>query len=1078
MPGLILHFSNRTELLVDELASLVAEPLDNPLTSEVIVVQSQGMARWLSQQVALRHGIWANCRFLFPNAIVSEIFNALIGEDLEENLFSPEILQWRILGILPQCLERPEFSNLKSYLSNDGTGLKELQLAEQIANVFDHYTIYRSDLLFDWERGKETHWQAFLWRSLARQGPGTHCADRRRKSLDKLQSGNFEVKTLPPRISVFGIPQLPPFHLDVLTACSQFSKVHMFFMNPTMEYWGEILSEKQQANIKRRQQAIHGVDAEDHFETGNPLLASFGNLGKEYFGLLLDRQSEEQEEQFDDPGEGSLLHCIQSDILHLRTRGKDLGKKRFSSQDHSIRIHSCHGPMREMEVLYDYLLSLFEKHPDLQPHHILVMAPDIEKYAPFIEAVFESESNETKRIPFAIADRGAKSASPVIQAFLKILHLVGSRLKVTEVVDLLDSPCIHQHFGISAEEMVRIHHWLEETRIHWGMDSISRLAQGLADFPENTWKAGLDRLILGYALPPDGAQLLDGILAFGGIEGKQGQLLGQFLNLLNSLFETLRRLEAPHSLTSWSEALLDILATLFEEDEDSTLDFQLMRSTLRQLSKIQERSQYDRPIRIESLRYHVERLLDQKGSALNFLTGRVTFCAMLPMRSIPFRMIAMVGMNHDSFPRHDSQVGFDLIGTNRRRGDRSLREEDRYLFLEAVLSARDALHISYVGQSTVDNSELPPSGVISDLQDVIEQGFDLPQGIGSIVMRHPLQAYSPSYFSRDSRWFSYSKENCEGLAARESSNWKASAFVSEPISEPGKEWRMVDIKDLQKFLQKPTEFLLHRRLGLLLQKNTEILQDAEPFSLDSLDDYTLKQDMLEKGLQGIKLKELLPYVRAKGVLPPQVPGEVRFRQLVREVETYTENLLPYLSGPKEDDLDIDCLCAGFQLRGMLRDVYSRHLLRFRCADLKPKDRLAIWVEHLVLNHLMVEGYPLESVLVGQDGVRIYQPVKEPGKILEKLLDLYWRGLCLPLHFFPSASWSYAEARHKGKSPEEALQVAQSKWNGNDFIKGMAECQDPYHWLGFRDINPLDEEFESLSMDIFGPLIECERVQGN
>ena len=209
MPGFVLHFSNRTELLVDELASLVAEPLNNPIMSEVIVVQSQGMARWLSQQVALRHGIWANCRFLFPNAIVSEIFNSLLGEDLDEDLFSPEFLQWRILRILPQCLERPEFSNLKSYLSNDGTGLKELQLAEQIANVFDHYTIYRPDLLFDWESGKETHWQAFLWRVLINQGPGTHRADRRRKSLEKLRSGNFDLERLPPRISVFGIPQLP-----------------------------------------------------------------------------------------------------------------------------------------------------------------------------------------------------------------------------------------------------------------------------------------------------------------------------------------------------------------------------------------------------------------------------------------------------------------------------------------------------------------------------------------------------------------------------------------------------------------------------------------------------------------------------------------------------------------------------------------------------------------------------------------------------------------------------------------------------------------------------------------------------
>ncbi|MCI0419224.1 MAG: exodeoxyribonuclease V subunit gamma, partial [Acidobacteria bacterium] len=795
MPGFNIYLSNRSEILVDALAHAVSSPPLPALEREIIVVQSKGMERWLVQQLSDRFGIWANSEFPFPNSVIQELFGALLGEIPPENPFSPDLLAWRIQRLLPGCLGLPGFESLKNYLADGKQGLKLAQLCYRVADAFDQYTLYRPEIILGWEQGIESHWQAQLWRKLVGEAGSSHRAAIRQRFFEKLRRTTPDASTLPARISIFGISALPAFHLDVFSAIARFLDVHLFLMNPSAEFWAEIVSEKEQSKWQQRRQREKrqmrlAFPANPYFETGHPLLASLGRQGRDFFGILLDRGEGQEWTHYEDPGEETLLACLQSDILNLRHRGKDGFHKAIAAADTSLQIHSSHGPMREMEVLYDQLLALFDEKPGLLPHDILVMTPDIEAYAPYISAVFGGERQERNHIPFSVSDRSARNDSPVVRAFFKLLDLAGSRLAAPAVMDLLDIALVRQRFGIRPEDREQLQHWVEGTRICWGVDGNDRAQHGVPAFAENSWRTGLDRLVLGYALTSKGGKMFEGVLPFDDVEGSTSQSLGRFVEFAETLFVAARDLGPPRTLLGWSESLLALVSQFLMQDEELEHDFQRLRANLRYLAALQQTSGYAGLLGLDVVRYVLEGQMKKDEWTAGFLTGGVTFCAMLPMRSIPFKVIALVGMNSKAFPRSSRPVGFDLIASRPRPGDRSLRDEDRYLFLEALLSAREKLYISYVGQSLKDNSEIPPSVIVSELLDVVHQGFRLAPGDGPILdrvcIRHKLQAFSSFYFSGVPGLFSYSQENLAALKARQAmqAGDGASGARSEPLESP------------------------------------------------------------------------------------------------------------------------------------------------------------------------------------------------------------------------------------------------------------------------------------------------------
>jgi exodeoxyribonuclease V gamma subunit len=1102
MPGFNIYHSNRSEVLVAELASIVSSPWLPPLQKEIIVVQSKGMERWLVQQLGTQFGIWANGAFPFPNAMLREVLTAILGEIPPENLFMPELLAWRIQRLLPGLLERAGFENLKLYAAEDKHGLKVVQLCYRLAEMLDRYTIYRPEMILRWDGGEESHWQAQLWRDVVAETGNRHRVMVRQQFFEKLRRTAAKPARLPARISIFGISALPAFHLEVFTAIARLIDVHLFLMSPSQEFWADILSAKEQAKRrqKERRQMQFVFPANPYFETGHPLLASLGKRARDFSAMLLDCAEAQEWSHYEDPGEQTLLTCLQSDILKLRHRGQDGFRKVVDDADRSLQVHSCHSPMREMEVLYDQLLALFDEDPGLQPNDILVMTPDIGAYAPYISAVFAGAHEREGRIPFSVSDRTDLGSNLVVRAFLKVLELGESRLPAPAVMDLLDIPLVQQRFKIRPQELGLLRRWVEETRICWGIDGDDRASRhGVPAFEENSWKAGLERMLLGYALSSEENDQFCGVVPFNDVEGS-GALLGRFLEFAYALFALTHDLRRLRSLSEWSESLLDWMNRFLVPVEALEEDFHFLRVGLKHLAELQRHSGFDTTVRFEIARYALQTTLKQHEPGVGFLASGVTFCAMLPMRSIPFKVIALVGMDNRTFPRSQRPVAFDLVASNPKPGDPSSREEDRFIFLEALLSARKKLYISYVGQSIRDNSETPPSVVVSELMEAVEQGFVLgPQResiIDHIWVRHKLQAFSPAYFMGVPGFFSYSEENLDALKA-----WHAAAragedqvgryssttsgaelststlprlgvpkpFVAGSIGEAPEEFRQVDLLELRRFFRNPTAYFCRKRLRLRLDEDKQLSDGREPFVLNVLDGYSVEQELLDRKLAGHDLSSAYAAYRSRGLLPAGAAGELVFQDAVASVERFTNTLLPLLQGeplaPADFDLEVDSL----RLTGRVDQVWHRHHMNFRCATVKAKDRLSIWIDHLLLQHHESPGYPKESVLAAKDGVWRLRPVLEAREILRQLLNYYWEGLQEPLPFFPQSAYRFADKLRQGKKDEEALIAAQRVWDSDQQSRG--ECEDPYYQLNWAKVDALGGRFSALALAIFGPLLK-------
>ncbi len=1072
-----VHVSNRLEILAEELARVLDDPLDSVFTPEIVVVQSKGMERWVSMQLALRHGISANCRFPFPNAFVHELFQKVHEEIPEVSIFEPRYLTWKVMDVLPGLLEEPGFEDLRFYLEEGAWELKHLQLSRSIAEIFDQYVLYRPDWIARWEGGEENHWQAVLWRKLQGAVNEKHRAAVAEDFFRHLAQRGSRFCELPQRVSVFGISYLPPFHLQVLHEVAAFTQVHLFLLNPCAHYWGDIGSRKDFRRLEKASPQAVPDPREIHLETGNSLLASMGVMGRDFFDLLCEFNAEEMD-RFHEPGSRSLLSSVQRDVLHLREGGREdveRGGKTPLPRDRSIEVFSCHSPMREVEVLHDHLLELFEKDGELRPGDILVMTPDIETYAPFVQAVFGSPESSRQRIPFSISDRSMRGESNLLHFFLSILELPQGRFSAPQVLDILQFQPVQARFGIRERDMDTLFRWVEDTLIRWGWDQEDRRRWSGSEEAQNSWRAGLDRLLLGYALPGEGLHLFCGILPYDELEGSETLLLGKFLDFLETLRAFLLALRERRTLGQWAQILRDFVDGFFLQDQESIGELQVLRGLLDNLREVERVSAFEKAVDISSLRWHLSRHVEKGTFGRGFMTGGVTFCSMLPMRSIPFKVICLMGMDVNAYPRPMKNTEFDLMVKFPRKGDRSPRNDDRYLFLETLLSARDKLMISYTGQSLQDNSPIPPSVLVSELLQYVSRGLKCEPE--DLVTRHRLRSFSPEYFRGSEVLFSYSQPGCE--AARQSVSQKElrPPFVSSVLPAPSPEWKQVSLNDLRSFFVNPSRFFLQRRLGIFLQEESAALSETEPFQLEGLGRYQLEQSLLEKRLENISWDRLKPSVKASGVLPHGRVGECVLENCVQGVEHFLGVVKPYMEGGELESLEIDLSLDDFQLQGRLTRIYGAGVLHHRPAVIKAKDLLGLWLDHLVLNLMRPADYPDRSVLVGLEKgreqlVQMHPPDNAP-LFLEDLLKIYWEGLSRPLLFFPESAREYALKMAEESERGKALHAAGRMWS-NEW-KGSGESKDPYVRMCFENAEPLmEEEFGSLALRVFRPLLRCSQ----
>ena len=1076
MAGLRLYTSNRLELLAGKMAGLLQPPLSDPFASEIILVQSRGMERWLAMELARRHGICANIRFPFPDRFLRVVFRALLpGEPEESPEFSPVFMTWKIFGLIPGVIGDPVFRDLAGYLADDPSGLKRFQLAGRIAGLFDLYLLYRPEMILRWEDGEETHWQAALWRLLVRGTGRAHRAALLASFLERAGKKELPDAALPSRISVFGISFLPPFHLRVLEALSRTVDVNLLLLNPCREYWADIVSDREMVRIESA--AGGGRPPGDlHLEAGNILLASMGAAGRDFFETIYGMDVQEESLHAGPEGD-SLLASIQADILDLRDRGAGGGEKKpVSPGDLSVQVHVCHGPMREIEVLQDYILSLFESEPTLRPCDVAVMAPDIEKYAPLIEAVFSLPRDDPRWIPFGIADRGPERYSESSAGLLRILGLRRGRMGAAQVMDILEIPALRRKFSLTEEDLEKIRGWVRESGIRWGIDESDRRSRGLP-FRENTWKAGLDRMLLGYALPGGYENDFLGIAPFDRLEGSDTAVFDRLLAVTGRLFLCAAEMEKKRTPSQWADWLAGIMDFFFLPGDDEDRWAQSFERWLADLRRAEPYCGSETEISIEVVDHALRKggVYGEHGSG--FLAGGVTFCAMLPMRSIPFRAVCLIGMDDEAFPRGSPSLGFDLVARFPRRGDRSRRGDDRYLFLETILSARDRLYISYAGRDIRDNCPRPPSVLVSELLDYVEQGFEIPGGDirEHLTVRHRLQAFSPAYFD-GTGLFSYSKENLEAAARACASRGKIPVpFFSARLPAP-EEIRELEIEEFSSFFADPARYFLSRRLGIRLEKAEETLSENEPLRLEGLERYRVGQFLAGRALAGFDPERYRPALISAGILPPGAQGLWAFGKLSGSVRAFAGRVRGCIADTALESAHADITAGGLRIRGRIETVMPDGFLQFRFADLTPSDRIHAWIRLLVFSAARRAGAGRHGttgcLLAGRDGLCRYEAPAYAGDLLEKLVEVFREGLCRPVAFFPESSMAFAESMAKKDDPGGALRAAGRCWRGNEARPG--EGQRAWNQICFRGVDPLNEEFMRLARDVLGPLLDCEK----
>ena len=473
-------------------------------------------------------------------------------------------------------------------------------------------------------------------------------------------------------------------------------------------------------------------------------------------------------------------------------------------------------------------------------------------------------------------------------------------------------------------------------------------------------------------------------------------------------------------MSDWVEPLQKIIEQFLDPvGEEELRDVRFLRMTIDRLRTVGEAIEDKPGVDFRLVRHHLTGQLATMEQRGHFFQGGVTFCALKPVRSIPARVVCLLGVNDQVFPRRPQANQFDLMARSPRAGDPSARQDDRYSFLETILSAREKISISYVGRSAVHNKEIPPSVVVSELLDYLNQAFVFPEKKTArefLLTEHPLHAFSPRYFSsRDStdRFFSYSEANAE--ASRSITAARASEmppFITDPLPEIEEQTRNLELRELIDFWGNPSRYFVRRRLGLTLRDTGYSLSDNEPFQLTALEKYPIKQELLATELEANQplSSEVL---EARGLLPPGVIGELQLRSMRVEIQKLAPIVQSHIGGGgKDEPVSIDLELDAFSLSGKVNSLYGGRSIHFRTAKLNPKDHLRAWIEHLALCAVGEDKEP-RTVLIGRDAVVTFSHVPSARVELQILCELFWQGLTLPLPFFPASAMAFVEAELAG-----------------------------------------------------------------
>ena len=1129
-----VHCSTRAAELVDVLAGVLATPLPDPFAPEVVAVPTRGIERWITQRLSSRlgahpdraDGICANVDFPPPGRVVAEALAAALEIDAGTDPWRPERLVWALLETIDAALDEGWLEQLARHFKDHPE--RRFSRARALARLFDYYGQVRPALIQSWARGEEDDWQAELWRRTRTAIGSESPAERLPAGCARLRE-HPQILTLPPRLTVFGLTRLPAAQLEVLQAIASSRDVHLMLNsvlrrdesgesgNRLLASWGRE-SQALQAQLRAAGAgpltgATVGVEGEARADGGLPV--DSGTTGVR--------------------GD-TLLHAIQDGIRRdlpapgKPAPGQDEQRLRLRSDDRSIRVHSCHGRARQVEVLREAILHRLAADPTLQPRDLIVMCPEVEAFAPLIEAAFggaEGAQDRTRVLRVRIADRSLRQTNPVLGVISRLLELPSGRVTATKVLDLADSEPVRRRFCFDDDDLAQVRAWVAQAGINWGLDPHDRALYKLGGVEGGTWQAGLRRLLLGVALADDGHSLFSGVVPIDRVSSGTIDLVGRFTEFVDRLGAALRSLAGTHLVSEWALSLSLAADGLTATAADDAWQRGQLDAILAEMVESAPSSGMSAELALPDLQALLGRRLEGRPTRANFRTGHLTVCALTPMRSVPHRVVCLLGLDDGAFPRRGRHDGDDLLLRDPQPGDRDPRAQDRQLLLDAVLAAQDAVIITYTGHDERTNAPRPPAVPVGELLDAIDQTAfrcdaisnavletetfpqnavpDRASGMVAVVRRaseavvvnHPLQPFDPLNFTSgqgpspegDGPW-SFDRAALAGARALTGQRRDPAPFIEGPLPAPDGD-RVVTLEELIAFVQRPARAFLRQRLGVSLLTPRDEISDVIPIELDARQRMSVGQRLLKARLAGIDPTAAALAEYARGTLPPGTLGEAVLNPIARSARALAGEARRYAGNSERRSLETNlAFDDGSRLIGTVSGVYGNLALTVSYARLDARQRIAAWVRFLALNAAHSElpfeavtiGRPLFPAAAGSSGqvpagaqiVRIRQlgadarsRASNAREQLQRLLNLRAQGLREPLELPCLSSEAYAAALRDGRDPAAAATAA---WTSTFGV--VREDQEPeHHFLWDRRLDL--EVLAARAPELWEPLLSRE-----
>jgi len=1116
-------------VLADGLADLLATPLEDPFASDVVVVPAKGVERWLTQRLSHRlgtgpsgdDGVCAGVRFLSPRSLVS----LLLGRE-RDDAWDPDRLVWPLLEAIDASLGEPWCATLATHLGHglDGDEAvmrrnRRYSVARRLAGLFASYAVQRPALVTDWRDERDTdgagealdddlRWQAELWRRLVARVDDPPPDVRHERALELLRTDAAELD-LPPRLSLFGHTRLPVTEVALLQALGQTRDVHLWLPQPSPALWDDLTGVG--GPVPRTEDTSAEI-------VGHPLLASLGRDSRELRRVLqpvvepvveVSTGSSHDIEvtapaQSDDPT--TLLGWLQADLRANHAPGPRERSARVTTPgDRSVQVHACHGPARQVDVLREVLVGLLQDDPTLEPRDILVMCPDIETFAPLISAGFgladvvddaAGGGHPAHRLRVRLADRALTSTNPLLGVAGALVELAGGRVTASDVLDLASAAPVRARFGLGDDDLARITGWVTDAGIRWGMDAGGRAGFAMEGFAHNTWRSGLDRILLGVAMSSDDHRHLGRGLPVDDVGSNDIELAGRLAELLARLGDSLTRLAEATQAGEWMSALQAAVLSLTDVPPDDTwqgLQFE------RELARVEDSAGAGAEVALglADVRAMLASRLGGRPTRANFRTGTLTVCTMVPMRSVPHRVVCLVGLDDGVFPRSASIDGDDVLARRPHTGERDLRSEDRQLLLDAVLAAGETLVLTYTGANEHTGAARPPAVPLGEILDALDRTMPAPVR-DQVLVRHPLQPYDARNFKSGdpaldpAEWadperrgpverpFSHDAAALAGATAAARPRDLPPRFLAGPLAARPTE--DVSLADLKSFFAHPARAFLRGRLGVTTPLEADEVSDAIPIDLNALELWGVGDRLLREVMAGQDPAAVMTAEQLRGTLPPGGLGTRALTTVVEESQKLFDRTAELRVGEASSvDVDVD-LGDGRRLTGTVSGVYGSKVVSLGYSRLKARQRLMSWLDLLTLSAGLSDG-SWTAHAVGRDRAGPKRALAGPldhraADWLRELVALRDLGLRQPLPVPLATAHAWAEANAlelRGNDRPPAL-AAERAWatdpNNSYGIKG--EDDDPWHVRLYGERAPLsdllDAGLAAYAWQIWEPLL--------